>query len=192
MNRTRRIAVLTGAAATAALGTIGVATPATAATPTVVQVVDAAPAPDPGATIRTTDGRAVTVRGFPDTHYRADASHRSVVVQLAASSSGMEGNTPGAPNMPTPLYPQQPQAPGYNPQQIQTQAGGGAISVTVAIGMGLAIFTFVMVKKGRINGWHAAALVMFGVFLAPTTFGPVLQNLGISLGSGLGNVWAGF
>ena len=78
------------------------------------------------------------------------------------------------------------------PQQIQTQAGGGAISVTVAVGLALLIAVIVMVKRGSVRALQAVACVALGVYLAPTFVGPLVQQLGGSIGTGLGNVWAGF
>lgn len=185
MARIIRTLALTGAAAAALLGT---ASAVHADTPEQASVsVETAVDRAAGASVTMPSGKTLHVRGLDAASYRADASHQSAVVTLADGPSpqgGIEG-------IDSSLRQAETGTVGVTPAQMQTKASGGTISVTVAIGIGLAIFTFLMVKKGRINAWHAVALVMFGVFLAPTTFGPLLQNLGVSVGTSLGNVWGG-
>ena len=179
MARIIRTLALTGAAAAALLGTAGTVhadTPEQASA-TVQTAVDHAA----GAPVTLPSGKTLHVRGLDTAAYRTDASHHATVVTVADGTTG----TGAAIGTPADYTTQQ--------RQIQVQAAsGGSISVLAALGIGLAIFTFLMVKKGRINAWHAFALVLFGVVLAPTTFGPMLQNLGVSAASGLGNVWSGF
>ncbi|MFG1668781.1 hypothetical protein [Streptomyces sp. Y7] len=193
MARIIRVLALTGAAAAALLGT---ASTVHADTPeTATATVEAAVDRTTGTPIVLPSGKTLHVRGLDTATYRTDAAHHDTVITLAADTTtgpgtagidstlregtgtGAVGGNPAA----------------YNQQQVQVQAAGtGSISVLAALGIGLAIFTFLMVKKGRINAWHAFALVLFGVVLAPTTFGPMLQNLGVSAATGLGNVWSGF
>jgi hypothetical protein len=59
------------------------------------------------------------------------------------------------------------------------------------MGVGLLIVVIVMVRKGHVKFVQAAACVALGVYLAPTFFGPLVQQLGGSVGSSLGNVWSG-
>ncbi|MFF4574849.1 hypothetical protein [Streptomyces sp. NPDC001410] len=193
MARIIRTLALTGTAAAALLGIAGTAhadTPEKATT-VVRSAVDRAA----GAPVTLPSGKAVHIRGLDTAAYRADAAHRSAVVTVADGQTGQpgmagidfslrQGTTGTGATVGTPA--------GYNQQQVQVQSAGGTISVVAMLGIGLAVFTFVMVKKGRINAWHATALVMFGVVLAPTTFGPLLQNLGVSAATSLGNVWSGF
>lgn len=193
MTRTRtvRIAVLSGAAATAALGTIGLAAPAHAApAPTVIRVVDAAPAADPGAIVRTADGRTATIMGFPTSQYRADAGHRTAVVQLAAGGGGMDGNTPGAPAQPGPAYPQT-QTPGYNPNGVQTQAGAGTLSATAVAALAMGIVLWFGIKHGKVTKGWAIGCVVLGVLLSPTFVGPLVSQLSGSGATTFGNLWAG-
>ncbi|MFE5890486.1 hypothetical protein ACFQ6E_16320 [Streptomyces sp. NPDC056462] len=195
MARIIRTLALTGAAAAALMGTAGTVHADTPeeATATVEAAVDRAA----GTPVSLPSGKTVHVRGLDTAAYRTDAAHHDTVVTLTADTTtvpgiagidsslrrGTEAGTGAAVGNPAT----------YNQQQVQTQASGtGSISVLAALGIGLAIFTFLMVKKGRINAWHAFALVLFGVVLAPTTFGPMLQNLGVSAATGLGNVWSGF
>ncbi|MEU8749742.1 hypothetical protein [Streptomyces chartreusis] len=195
MARIIRTLALTGAAATALLGAAGSVHADTPekATATVEAAVDRAAS----TLVSLPSGKTLHVRGLDTATYRTHASHYDTVVTLAADTTtapgtagidstlrqGTEVGTGAAVGNP----------PAYNQQQVQVQAAGtGSISVLAALGIGLAIFTFLMVKKGRINAWHAFALVLFGVVLAPTTFGPMLQNLGVSAATGLGNVWSGF
>ncbi|MFE1288645.1 hypothetical protein [Streptomyces sp. NPDC058751] len=179
MARIIRTLALTGAAAAALLGTAGTVHADTPekATATVEAAIDRAA----GAPVTLPSGRTVHIRGLDTAAYRADASHRSTVVTIAdGQNTGTGVGTPAYTDFNT------------QTQQVRTQSAGGTISVVAMLGTGLAIFTFFMVKKGRINAWHAVALVMFGVVLAPTTFGPLLQNLGVSAATSLGNVWGGF
>ncbi|MEU8977628.1 hypothetical protein [Streptomyces sp. NPDC048309] len=194
MARIIRTLALTGAAAAALLGTAGIVHADTPekATATVETAVDQAI----GAPVSLPSGKTIHVRGLDTAAYRTDASHHNTVVTVADGQNGQgtgttgidsslrQGTTGSGAAVGTPA--------GYTQQQVQVQAGAGSISVLAALGIGLAIFTFLMVKKGRINAWHAFALVLFGVVLAPTTFGPMLQNLGVSAATGLGNVWSGF
>ncbi|WP_262062626.1 hypothetical protein [Streptomyces sp. STR69] len=193
MARIIRTLALSGAAATALLGTAGTVHAAAPEQATVA--VEAAVDRAAGAPVTLPSGKTVHVCGFDTAAYRTDASHHATVVALAADASpapGMAGidsslrastNTGTGAVIGTPTN--------LNQQQVQA-ASAGSISVVAALGIGLAVFTFVMVKKGRINAWHAVALVMFGVVLAPTTFDPMLQNLGVSAATSLGNVWSGF
>lgn len=194
MARIIRALALTGAAATALLGAAGTVHADTPekATAAVEAAIDRAA----GTPVGLPSGKTLHVRGLDTATYRT-AAHYDTVVTLAADTTaapgtagidstlrqGTEVGTGAAVGNP----------PAYNQQQVQVQAAStGSISVLAALGIGLAIFTFLMVKKGRINAWHAFALVLFGVVLAPTTFGPMLQNLGVSAATGLGNVWSGF
>ncbi|MCZ4605408.1 hypothetical protein O3S80_16965 [Streptomyces sp. Lzd4kr] len=195
MARIIRILALTGAAAAALLGT---ASTVHADTPeTTTATVEAAVDHATGTPVILPSGKALHVRGLDSAIYRTDAAHHDTVITLAADTTtapgtaGIDSTLREGAGAGTGAVGGNPAA--YNQQQVQVQAAGtGSISVLAALGIGLAIFTFLMVKKGRINAWHAFALVLFGVVLAPTTFGPMLQNLGVSAATGLGNVWSGF
>ncbi|MFE2045927.1 hypothetical protein ACFXAZ_34410 [Streptomyces sp. NPDC059477] len=178
MSRIIRTFAVTGAAAAALLGTAGTVHAATTeeATATVEAAVDRAA----GAPVTLPSGKTLHVRGLDTVAYRADDVHHQTLASVVADT-----RSAGVGVVPAGL-------PASTPQQVQTQAAGGSISVVAMLGIGLAIFTFFMIKKGRINAWHAAALVMFGVVLAPTTFGPLLQSLGVSAAGALGNIWSGF
>jgi hypothetical protein len=178
MARIIRTLALSGAAAAALLGTAGTVhadTPEKATT-----IVESAVDRAAGAPVTLPSGKTVHIRGLEAAAYRTDAAHHTTVVTVADGTTG-NGAAVG-----TPTYTD------YTQQPVQARSTGGTISVVAALGIGLAIFTFLMVKKGRINAWHAVALVTFGVVLAPTTFGPLLQNLGVSAATSLGNVWGGF
>jgi hypothetical protein len=193
--RTLRVAVLTGVAATAVLGGLGVATTgAEAATPTVIQVVEAAPAPDPGAAVTTADGRTVTVTGFPSTHYRAEAAHRQAVVQLAAQHTttgggGMTGNAPAGGVQQQ--APQPGQAPQYAPNgQYQNASTAGNVGVG-AVAFVAAILGWILVsaaRAGRIKWGYFVGSIFLGVLLAGTFLGPLVSNLSNSSAS----AWSSF
>lgn len=200
MNTTIRRIAVSGSAAVALLGGAAAITTATAPTASAAEI-QAAVDRATGAPVNMPDGRVVHIRGLDTAGYRADASQHSTVVTLAAAKTdtapgGIDGITNGL----TPdngsgsalQNPNTPQPAGINGQQIQTQAGGGTVSVTVAIGLALLAIVIVMVRKGHVKFVQAFACVALGVYLAPTFFGPLIQQLGGSAATGLGNVWAGF
>ncbi|WP_255951573.1 hypothetical protein [Streptomyces odontomachi] len=186
---TRRIIqriALSGSAAIALLG--GAATLGTiSAEPAQAAEVQAAVDRAAGATVTLPDGRTMHIRGMENASYRADASQRTTVENLAAGGNDNLNLGPGA----VPDYSGAGQQMGTNPQQYQNQAGAGAISITVAIGIGLAVIAVAWIRKGTVRALNAVVLIALGVYLAPTVFGPMITNLGGSLGSSLGNIWTG-
>ena len=196
MNTTLRRIAVSGSAAVALLGGAAAVTTATAPTASAADmqtVINQAT----GTAVNMPDGRVVHVRGMDAAAYTASPEHTSTIALAAAKADP----TP-SPSIGTGLTPnggqgaalQNPygQTPnGYN-QQITTQAGGGVISLTVAIGLALLVIVIVMVRKGHVKFAQAFACVALGVYLAPTFFGPLIQQLGGSAATGLGNVWAGF
>lgn len=130
------------------------------------------------------DGRTMRITGMGGHGHTASADQ---VATVAAYKTGTGTDSGFAPQG---VVGQQVPA-GYN-QQVTTQAGGGAISITVAVGIGLLIGVGVMVRRGHVKFVQAAACVALGVYLAPTFVGPLIQQIGGSVGSGLGNVWSGF
>jgi hypothetical protein len=195
MNQTIRRIAVSGSAAVALLGGAAAITTATAPSASAAEmqtVINRAT----GAPVNMPDGRVVHVRGMDAAAYTASPEQHSVIIQAAAKSdttdpagitTGLTADGGQGAAIQNPVTGQQT---GYN-QQITTQAGGGAISVTVAMGVGLLIVVIVMVRKGHVKFVQAAACVALGVYLAPTFFGPLVQQLGGSVGSSLGNVWSG-
>lgn len=195
MNTTIRRIAVSGSAAVALLGgatAITVANPGTASAAEIQAAVDRVT----GAPVNLPDGRVMHVRGLDTAAYRADSSHHAAAVALAADPTpGIDGitggltpdNTGSGSRLQNPVNGTQ-----TDYQQIQTQAGGGTISLTVAIGLALLAIVIVMVRKGHVKFAQAFACVALGVYLAPTFFGPLIQQLGGSAATGLGNVWAGF
>ncbi|MGW0577728.1 hypothetical protein ACWD25_17540 [Streptomyces sp. NPDC002920] len=198
----RRIAV-SGSAAVALLGgaaTITVADSSTASATEIQSHIDRAT----GAPVNLPDGRVMHIRGLDTAGRTATAEQQTAVVSLAAyqadatDPSGITNgitpdngsghalqnplNTPGGTGA---------VQTGVN-DQIVTQAGGGAISITVAMGVGLLIVVIVMVRRGQVKFAQAAMCIALGVYLAPTFVGPLVQQLGGSLGGSLGNVWSSF
>lgn len=195
MNTTLRRIAVSGSAAVALLGgaaTITIADSGTASATEIQAAVDRAT----GAPVNMPDGRTVHIRGLDNASYKASAEHTAAITLAAVKADTdpadiTNGITPDNGSGSVIQNPYN-QVPAGTNQQIQTQAGGGAISVTVAVGLGLLIAVIVMVKKGSLRWLQAVACVALGVYLAPTFVGPLVQQLGGSLGTGLGNVWSGF
>ncbi|MEU3528847.1 hypothetical protein AB0E62_34200 [Streptomyces sp. NPDC038707] len=190
----RQIAV-SGGAAVALLGgaaAITATTPAPAAAATQHTVERAVTAP-----VQLPDGRTVRITGMGGYGHQATPDHVTAVSAVAYREDGSPNYTTGvAPDngvtrLENPMNTPQQQPAGVN-QQITTQAGGGAISVTVAIGIGLLIGVGYMIKRGSVKLAQAAACTALGVYLAPTFVGPLVQQLGGSVGTSLGNVWSSF
>ena len=196
MNTTLRRIAVSGSAAVALLGGAAAVTTATAPTASAADmqtVINQAT----GTAVNMPDGRVVHVRGMDAAAYTASPEHTSTIALAAAkadptpSPSIGTGLTPNGGQGATLQNPYGQTPNGYN-QQITTQAGGGTISLTVAIGLALLVIVIVMVRKGHVKFAQAFACVALGVYLAPTFFGPLIQQLGGSAATGLGNVWAGF
>ncbi|AVZ74011.1 hypothetical protein SLUN_19440 [Streptomyces lunaelactis] len=196
MLRIVRTIALSGAAAAAVLGT---AATATAATPqTTTTAIETAVDRAAGTPVALPSGKTLHVRGLDSLAYRADSSHRTAVVQLAA---GPAGTAPGGMAGIDGSLRQQPaqsgvgnglQQPGYNPQQIQTQAGGGAALGTGAVlALVLGIVLFFGIKGGKVSkGWAFTSMAM-GVVVAGTFIGPLVTQLGGSGVTAFGNLFGG-
>lgn len=194
MNQTLRRIAVSGSAAVALLGGAAAITVADSDTASAAEIqtrIDRAT----GAPVNLPDGRTIHVRGLDTAAYKANPGHHTATVTLASAKTDTQpGSNDLAPQggvaeLQNPVTGQVPA--GYN-QQIQTQASGGAISLTVAVGLGLLIVVIVMVRKGTVKAVQAVACVALGVYLAPTFVGPLVTQLGGSLGSSLGNVWSSF
>jgi hypothetical protein len=194
----RRIAV-SGSAAVALLGGAATLT-AAASEPASATEIQAHIDRATGAPVVLPGGRVMHVPGLDTAGRSATDEQHTAVVSLAAyktDATDPAGITNGlTPDNGSGHALQNPLNSGTVPastnQQIVTQAGGGAISITVAMGVGLLIVVIVMVKKGHVKFAQAAACVALGVYLAPTFVGPLVQQLGGSLGGSLGNVWSSF
>ncbi|MEV0779200.1 hypothetical protein [Streptomyces sp. NPDC050428] len=194
MSRIVRTIALSGAAAAALFASAGTAS---ATAPEAVSVaVESAVTEATGTPVAMPSGKTIRISGMDSAGYRADDSHRAAVVTLADSpGDGVGRDLSPSPQPGNGFDPRigNPNPRYGNPQeQIQTQAGGGAISVTVAIGVALLILVIFMVKKGNVKFAQAAACIALGVYLSPTFVGPLVQQLGGSAATSLGNVWAGF
>ncbi|KPI12050.1 hypothetical protein OK074_2671 [Actinobacteria bacterium OK074] len=178
-----RSIALTGAAAAALLGSAGTVHADTPdeATVAVQAAVDRAA----GTPVALPSGRTLHIRGLDTAAHRATPDHHTTVVTLAsATTTGLRADTADATTVNPAVN------TGYTQQPVQA-AGAGTISVTVALGIGLAIFCISLVRRNKVHAGYAFALVAFGIFLAPTVFGPMIQNLGISVGTSLGSIWSG-
>ncbi|WP_282084028.1 hypothetical protein [Streptomyces tendae] len=196
MNVTLRRIAVSGSAAVAVLGgaaTITLAAPSPASAATTEHVVERAVT----APVTLPDGRTMRITGMGGYGHHATTEQVAVVAGFKAdtepgSSDGItNGLTPDSGTGAQLTNPQQ-QVPAGTQQQYQTQAGGGTIGVTVAVGVGLLIAVIVMLKRGSMKVVQAVACIALGVYLAPTFVGPLVQQLGGSAATGLGNVWSGF
>jgi hypothetical protein len=186
----RQLAVSGGTAALLLGGAaaLTVAAPSTASATTQTVAVNAVTAP-----VQLPDGRTMRITGMGGYGHTATGEHVATVAAFKTDSNPNVGTglTPDGGTGAALTNPVNGTQTGYR-QQITTQASGGAISVTVAVGIGLLIGVIVMVRRGSVKFVQAGACVALGVYLAPTFVGPLVQQLGGSLGSGLGNVWSGF
>lgn len=195
MNSTLRRIAVSGSAAIALLGSaaaISIAAADTASATEIQAAVDRAT----GAPVTMPDGRTVHVRGLDSVAYRADAGHRTAVVQLAAAADTQPGGTEGIGNSLNGPAPQgnfgtQIQQPGYQPQQVQTQAGGGAIGIGVVTILVLGIVVFFRVKNHQLKTGDAVLVGLFGVALSGTFVGAMGSQITGSLISSLGGVLGG-
>jgi hypothetical protein len=179
MSRIVRTIALSGAAAAAVLATAATATADTpeAATTAVHEAVANAS----GAHVKLPSGKTIRVAGMDSVSYRADAVHRTAVVKLAAGPTAQPDNGwEGSPPISNGIDPRQgsvpQQVPGYGPQQIQTQAGGGSLAVGVVVILLLGTIAFFRVKKDAKVG-DAVLFVFLGVALSGTIIGALATNL---------------
>lgn len=195
MNSTLRRIAVSGSAAVALLGgaaAITTATGDTASATEIQTVVDKAA----GAPVAMPDGRTVHVRGLGNAAYRADTGHRTTVVQLAATATTPPGGTAGIDNSLNGPAPQggvgrQIQQPGYNPQQVQTQAGGGTVAVGIVAILVLGIVVFFRVKNHQMKAGDAVLVGLFGIALSGTFIGAMGSQITTSLVGSLGGVLGG-
>ncbi|MFJ6729404.1 hypothetical protein ACIQPQ_31330 [Streptomyces sp. NPDC091281] len=193
----RRIAV-SGSAAAALLGGAAAITVATPDTASAVEL-QARITHATGAPVTLPDGRTMRVPGLDTAGHHATPAQQSTVVTIAASSGDPDpsgivtGITPdgGAGSaLQGPNSPQQ-QAPIGYPQQIQTQAGGGAIGIGIVSILILAIIVFVKVKHSGLKPVDATIGVLFGIALSGTVIGAMGSQLTNSLVGSLGTMLGG-
>ncbi|MCH6162025.1 hypothetical protein [Streptomyces marispadix] len=133
------------------------------------------------------------------TSYGSPAQH-AAVAQLAGADDG-DPAAPGAGNDQAPAG-QQPavQQPGTGQQQpaaptqlnnVQTQAGGGAIAVGSVAVLLLGTVSFFLVKRGGLKAAHLALGVAMGVLLAGTFIGPLVQQVTGSAVTSFGAILGG-
>jgi hypothetical protein len=109
--------------------------------------------------------------------------HHATVVAIAKTDATPDPNSIG--NGLTPdngsgaalQNPNQPSVNGVNPQQIQTQASGGAIATGVVAIAILGIIVFFRVKGNHLKVGDAVVVVLFGVALAGTVIGGMADQL---------------
>src|SRR4051812_22581752 len=194
MPRIIRTLALSGAAAAAVLTTTATASAASAEES--VSVVQAAADRAAGTPVTLPSGTVLHIRGLDAAAYRASADHRQAVVQFAADTTPGTGavNPGGTSGIDTSLTPQGQQKPGigqnvgYNPQQVTTQAGAGAIGGTAVSALVLGIIVWVLIKKSGLKVSYAITCVAFGVLLSPTFVGPLVGQLTGSGISAFGNL----
>lgn len=117
-------------------------------------------------------------------------------IHAATPTDTQPGGTTGIDNSPNGPAPQggigqQIQQPGYNPQQIQTQASGGAIGAGVVAILVLGIVVFVRVKHRDIKPGDAVLVGLFGIAISGTVIGAMGDQITTSLVGSLGGVLGG-
>lgn len=140
---------------------------------------------------------AVALLGGAATITTAAADTASATeIHAAAPADTQPGGTAGIDNSlngPAPQggIGQQIQQPGYNPQQVQTQASGGAIGAGVVAILVLGIVVFVRVKHRDIKPGDAVLVGLFGIAISGTVIGAMGDQITTSLVGSLGGVLGG-
>lgn len=199
MNLTIRRIVVSGSAAAALLGGAAVITAASAPTASAADM-DTVITQATGAPVKLPDGRITYVRGMDAASYRATAEQHTVVLAAAKSEDdpGAEidnGLTPDSGSGAALGNPNQPnvngQVNGVNPQQIQTQAGGGTIAVGIVAILLLGIIVFAKVKHSGLKAGDAVLAGLFGIALSGTFVGVMGSQMTNSLISSIGGALSG-
>lgn len=193
MNETIRRIAVSGSAAVALLGGAAAITTVTAP-PASATEMQTAINQATGAPVTMPDGRVVHIRGLDTAAYRADAGHRTTVVQLAATADTQPGGDAGINDSLNGPSPQggigtQLQQPGYN-QQIQTQAGGGTIAVGIVVILVLGLIAFFRIK-GSVKVGDAVLFTFLGVALSGTVFGVMAKTMTESGVGSIGGILGG-
>lgn len=200
MNATLRRIVVSGSAAVALLGG---AAAITVASPTPASAADFETAVNraTGTPVQLPDGRTAYVRGMDAAAYTASPEHTRTIVLAAAKDEGDPGIGTGLtpdsgsgaalqnPNQPT-VNGQTP-ANSYNPQQIQTQASGGAIGAGVVAILVLGIIVVVRVRGKDVKVGDAVVLTLFGIAVSGTVIGALGDQLTDSAIGSLGSMLGG-
>ncbi|MCX5598408.1 hypothetical protein OOK29_09685 [Streptomyces phaeochromogenes] len=198
MNATIRHIAVSGSAAVALLG--GAAAITTAAAPTASAAdIETAINRATGAPVNMPDGRTTYVRGLDAAGYKATDEHTRTIVLAAAKADDDpnigNGLTPDNGSGAALQNPNQPnvngQVNGINPQQVQTQAGGGTIAVGIVAILVLGLIVFFKVKAGHIKAADATIVGLLGISLAGTIVGSMGSSLTNSLVGSLGNMLGG-
>lgn len=196
MNTTIRRIVVSGSAAVAVLG--GAAAITTAAAPqasaTEMQTVAHRAVTAP---VQLPDGRTLRITGMGGYGHQATEAHVATVaafktdVEPSATPGLTTGITPGGGGQVQPGD-VNGQQPGYNQQQISTQASGGVIATGIVAILVLGIVVFFKVKHGHIKAFDAVIVGLLGVALSGTVVGgmgsQITNSLLGSLGSALGGL----
>lgn len=194
MNPTIRRIVVSGSAAVAVLGgaaaiTTVSAPPASAAEQTVAHRAVTAPVQMP-------DGRTLRITGMGGYGHQATAAHVATVaafkadVEPSATPGLTTGITPGGGGQVQPGD-VNGQQPGYNQQQISTQAGGGTIAVGIVSILVLGIIVFFKVKHGHIKAFDATLVGLLGISLAGTFVGGMGSSITNNMVGSLGSMLSG-
>lgn len=183
MNTTIRRIAVSGSAAVALLGGVAAITTVNAP-PASATDMQTAINRATGAPVSMPDGRVVHVRGLDNAAYRADAGHRTAVIQLAATADTQPAGPSPQGGVGTQL-----QQTGYN-QQIQTQAGGGAIGIGVVTILVLGLIAFFRIK-GSAKVSDAVLFTFLGVALSGTVFGVMAKTMTESGVGSIGGILGG-
>ncbi|MFI6854507.1 hypothetical protein [Streptomyces sp. NPDC050416] len=137
--------------------------------------------------------------GATATASAASPEHEATVVAIAKAETP-PGGTDGITNGLTPDHggmgsqlqnPVNGQVPAGYPQQIQTQASGGAIGAGVVAILVLGIIVFVRVRGKDIKVGDAVVVTLFGIAVSGTVIGALGDQLTDSAVASLGSMLGG-
>lgn len=139
---------------------------------------------------------AVALLGGAAATAAADDHHATVVV-IAKADAAPDPNEIGTGLIldngsgAVPQNPNQPSVNGSNPQQIQTQASGGAIGAGVVTILVLGIIVVVRVRGKDVKVGDAVVLTLFGIAVSGTVIGALGDQLTDSAIGSLGSMLGG-
>lgn len=200
MNATLRRIAVSGSAAVALLGGAPVIATATAPTASAADMETAINRAT-GAPVKLPDGRTTYVSGMDAAAYTATPEHTRTIVLAAAKAEDdpadiSNGLTPDNGSGAALQNPNQPnvngQVNGVNPQQIQTQAGGGTVIGVSAVAILLfVIIAYFRIKKHDAKVGDAVLFTFLGVALGGTVIGGMISQMTNTGVSSLGGIFSG-
>ncbi|BBC30023.1 hypothetical protein SGFS_013170 [Streptomyces graminofaciens] len=143
--------------------------------------------------IAVSGGAAIALLGGPAVITANAEEHHATVVAVAEKQpvpnpSGLTTDPGSGAQLQNPVG---GQPAGVNGEQIQTQAGGGAIGAGIVAILVLGVIVFVRVKNGPMRVGDAVLVTLFGIAISGTVVGAMGDSLTESAISSLGNVLSG-